>query len=132
MAADIVVQALEGMSFPCDRAQLLEYARQNNLDEETLEVLKAIPDGSYRDLGELFTALPGLPPQWREEMAANDVDLQGEDLPPLPAPLEWWFNGWRQAVLPWDAAAQCLRGSVESWPQWLRMTRHIWFPWSKE
>lgn len=134
MAERTLVQALEGVNFPCDRAQLLDYARRNELGEGTLEVLEAIPDRSYRDLSEVFTALPGRPgAQPQGEAEAGEEEGGGEeDLPPLPAPLEWWLNGWRQMMMPWDVAAQCLRGSVETWPQWLRMTRHIWFPWSKE
>lgn len=128
MAARTLVQALEGVHFPCDRAQLLDYARRNNVEGDTLAVLEEIPEGRYRDLGEVFTALPGVPPQ--PEAAAMEGGGEGE-LPPLPAPVEWWLNGWQQVMMPWEVAAHCLRGSVETWPQWLRLTRHLWFPWSK-
>lgn len=157
MAARNLVQALEGVHFPCDRAQLLDYARRNNLGDTTLAALEEIPEGRYRDLGEIFTALPELPhraerkarrrPEQAEEegrgaerqeaesQGAEGQEAEGqgagEELPPLPAPMEWWLNGWQQIMMPWEVTAHCLRGSVEAWPQWLRLTRHLWFPWSK-
>lgn len=128
MAARTLVEALEGAQFPCDRAQLLEYARRNNVDDHTLAVLEEIPERRYRDLAELSTALsspqPFPLPQTESELAAGL-------LPPLPAPLEWWMNGWRQMMIPLDLAAHCLRGSAETWPQWLRLGRRLWFPWAK-
>ena len=147
MAARTLVQALEGVHFPCDRAQLLDYARRNNLGEGTLAVLEEIPERNYQDLGEVFTALPGTaaprpqrrqaqtrePDQRRQDAEAPEqAGPAGDDAPPMLAPMEWWMNGWRQMMMPWVMTAQCLRGSVEAWPQWLRLSRHLWFPWSKE
>lgn len=137
MAARTLVQALEGVHFPCDRAQLLDYARRNNLGEGTLEVLEAIPDRKYSDLAEVFTALPGRPSQRQAEEEAEQPGEGEMAFPPfpvasLPEVMEWWLSGWRQMMMPWDVAAQCMRGSAECWPQWLRLTRHLWFPWSKE
>lgn len=130
MAAKTLVQALEGVSFPCDRSQLIEYARRSDLGGQTLAALEGIPERQYRDLREVFTALPGRPqpqPQPQQEASAP-----GEEFPPpVPAVMEWWMNGWRQVLMPWDVTAQCLRSSAEAWPQWLRLTRHLWFPWSK-
>lgn len=143
MAARTLVQALEGVSFPCDRAQLIDYARRNNLGNRTLAVLEEIPERQYRDLGEVFTALPGRPQPRRDTRSEADEHEEPEEqeeqpetgtlsgMAPMPAPLEWWLNGWRQALLPWEMTAHCLRGSAETWPQWLRLTRHLWFPWSK-
>lgn len=153
MAARTLVQALEGVHFPCDRAQLLDYARRNNLGEGTLAVLEEIPERRYQDLGEVFTALPGTAaprPQPRrqahaeprrepelrrdeaEEPPPEEAGPAGENFPPMLAPMEWWMNGWRQMMMPWEMTAQCLRGSLDTWPQWLRLSRHLWFPWSKE
>lgn len=138
MAARTLVQALEGAHFPCDRAQLLDYARRNDLGEGTLAVLEEIPERNYQDLGEVFTALPGSPsPRTRrrdeaEEPPPEHAGPMGEVFPPLTAPMEWWMNGWRQVMMPWEMTAQCLRGSVETWPQWLRLTRRLWFPWSRD
>lgn len=123
MAVQTLVQALEGASFPCDRAQLIEYARRNNVAHRTLAALEEIPERQYRDLGEVFTALPGRP---QAEQSEGE-----EEMPPLSAALDWWLAGWRQAALPWEMAAHCLRGSLEVWPQWARLTQHLWFPWSK-
>lgn len=123
MAEQTLVQALEGVFFPCDRAQLIDYARRNNLGDSTLAVLEEIPERQYRDLDELFTVLPEAPQEPSQSSA--------EDFPPLPQALEWWLTGCRQAMLPWEVTAHCLRGSAETWPQWLRLSRHLWFPWSK-
>ncbi|MGE5515164.1 MAG: DUF2795 domain-containing protein [Bacteroidota bacterium] len=135
MAAQTLVQALEGASFPCDRAQLIEYARRNNVAHRTLAALEEIPERQYRDLGEVFTALPGRPQAGKPPPDAGPSDAgsseEEEGMPPLPAALDWWLAGWRQAALPWEMAAHCLRGSLEVWPQWARLTQHLWFPWSK-
>jgi hypothetical protein len=136
MAARTLVQALEGVSFPCDRAQLIDYARRNNLGGRTLAALEEIPEGQYRDLSEVFTALPGRPqaaeperpPQAEQE---QEPEQEQEEMPPLPMAMEWWLAGWRQMMMPWEVTAHCLRGSAESWPQWLRLSRHLLFPWSK-
>ncbi|HLO77572.1 MAG TPA: DUF2795 domain-containing protein [Magnetospirillum sp.] len=137
MAARNLVQALEGVSFPCDRARLIEYARNNNLASRALAALEEIPERQYRDLGEVFTALPGrvqpataasaeeaepAPEHEPEPEAAGDI---------LASPLEWWMLGWQQAMLPWTLSVHCLRSSAESWPQWMRLGQHILFPWSK-
>lgn len=130
MAARTLVQALEGISFPCDRTQLIDYARRNNLSDRTLAVLEEIPEGRYYDLGEVFTVLPGRPQA--EVPPSETVEEEGEAMAePLLTPLEWWLNSWRQVLLPWEMTAHCLRGSAETLPQWLRLTRHLWFPWSK-
>lgn len=143
MAAQTLVQALEGASFPCDRAQLIEYARRNNVAHRTLAALEEIPERQYRDLGEVFTALPGRPQTEKQQASLRRDEAQREEqppeagqseeegLPPFAVALDWWLAGWRQAALPWEMTAHCLRGSLEVWPQWARLTQRLWFPWSK-
>lgn len=131
MAARTLVQALEGVSFPCDRAQLIEYARRNSVGNRTLAVLEEIPERQYRDLGEVFTALPGFPQAGQQREPQQEGQQSEEELQAVSMVLEWWLAGFRQAMLPWEMTALCLRGSVEIWPQWMRLGQHLWFPWSK-
>lgn len=140
MAARTLVQALEGVAFPCDRAQLIDYARRNNLASRTLAALEEIPERQYRDLSEVFTALPGRPRQVTEApQAAQAAEEPPEESPgkegapelELPVPLEWWLQSWQQTVLPWEVASHCLRSSAEVWPQWIRLGQRLMFPWSK-
>lgn len=109
MPAQSLEQALEGMQFPCDRSRLVEYARRNNLSARTLEALEAIPDRQYRDLGELASALP---PQPRAVMAAPEQD----DAP---------------VVTPMEAALQLWLCGAQAWPEWVRLSQRLWFPWLK-
>lgn len=129
MAARTLVQALEGMSFPCDRARLIDYARRNNVASRTLAALEEIPERQYHDLSEVFTVLPGRPRQTTEALPGEPP--AEEMAPELPVPLEWWLQSWQQAVLPWEVASHCLRSSAEVWPQWIRLGQRLMFPWSK-
>ncbi len=124
MAAPNLVEALQSAHFPSDRAQLLDYARRNNLPEGALAVLEAIPDRRYDDVGEVFIALP----QSIAEGAAEDA---AEAMGTLPVGLEWWMQGWQQMMAPWSVMTYCMRRSTESWPQWMRLAQRMWFPWTK-
>lgn len=56
--ARTLVQALEGISFPCERSRIVEYARQHDIAPRSLEFLERLPDQRYEDLTALFRALP--------------------------------------------------------------------------
>lgn len=56
--AQTLVQALEGINFPCNRARIVEYARQHDIAPRAMEFLNQLPDQQYRDMTELFRALP--------------------------------------------------------------------------
>lgn len=133
MAARTLVQALEGVSFPCDRARLIEYARRNNLATRALAALEEIPERQYRDMGEVFIALPGR--QRSVEEPGSAAEGRGGDATEaeaaVPVLLEWWLQGWRQAVLPWDVATHCMRSVAETLPHWIRLGQRLWFPWGK-
>ncbi|MBC7950741.1 MAG: DUF2795 domain-containing protein [Rhodospirillaceae bacterium] len=101
--------ALEGIQFPCDRSRLVEYARRNQLGPHTLEALEAIPDRQYRDFGELVSALP-------EPRHAVDASLEQED---------------DVFVTPMESALQLWLCAVQAWPEWVRLTQRLWFPWLK-
>lgn len=124
MPSKTLVQALEGVRFPCDRAQLLDYARRRHVPDDTLEVLAAIPERRYRDVGEVFTVLP----QWAER--AEGQEGEGEGVP-LPWAVDAWLHGWQQAAMPLEVASHCLRRSAEAWPQWMRLAQRLWFPWTR-
>jgi len=120
MAAPNLLEALQGAHFPSDRTQLLDYARRNNLPEGALEALRAIPDRRYRNVDEVFVSLPPSIAEGAEEGGAA-----------LPMGLEWWMQGWQQAMAPWSVLTFCLRRSTEHWPQWMRLAQRLWFPWAK-
>jgi hypothetical protein len=53
-----LVQALEGISFPCDRGQIVEYARTKGASSQALGLLETLPERHYGSMTDLFTALP--------------------------------------------------------------------------
>lgn len=56
-----VKKALQGMSFPADRNQLLDYATDRDADEKTRTALEALPVGSYGSIEEVEQAVPQSP-----------------------------------------------------------------------
>ncbi|MCR6631417.1 MAG: DUF2795 domain-containing protein [Magnetospirillum sp.] len=124
MMAETLQQALEGISFPCDRARLIEYARQFNLPPRALAALEEIPQRQYRDLDEVFTVLPARP----LEMVGGMEDIQRQAVEEAG---EWWQQGWRMGLTPLELTVQCLRAGAETWPQWIRLGQRLWFPWMK-
>lgn len=80
MAARTLVQALEGVSFPCDRSTLIEYARRNNIAPRAMEALQEIPEGQYRDMTQLFTALPA-----KHEVGKRRSNVTSLQAQPQPA-----------------------------------------------
>jgi hypothetical protein len=56
-----VAKALQGAGFPTDRSALLTYAETRGADAETLQALRAVPDGSYRSVEEVSAAVPQEP-----------------------------------------------------------------------
>jgi hypothetical protein len=128
MPSKTLVQALEGARFPCDRAQLLDYARRHHVPDDTLEVLAAIPERRYRDLGEVFVVLPPRAEQAAGQHGGEEEEGEGT---PLPWSVDLWLQGWQQSLLPLEVTSHCLRHSAEVWPQWMRLAQRLWFPWAK-
>lgn len=56
-----VRKALQGMSFPADQSQLLEYATDRDADDKTRAALEALPPGSYGSIDEVEQAVPQRP-----------------------------------------------------------------------
>ncbi len=53
-----LVQALEGIDFPCDRRRIVDFARRNDIGSRSLNLLEQLPERQYQSMTELFTALP--------------------------------------------------------------------------
>lgn len=66
-----VTKALEGISFPCDRRQVVEYARTNNAGPMALSALEQIPDRKYANMSEVYVALPPKRRTSRRPMGGN-------------------------------------------------------------
>ncbi|MQA13599.1 MAG: DUF2795 domain-containing protein [Pseudonocardiaceae bacterium] len=56
-----VRKALQGMDFPADRDQLLDYATDRSAGQRTVEALRALPAGSYGSVDEVEQAVPQSP-----------------------------------------------------------------------
>jgi hypothetical protein len=56
-----VKKALQGMSFPADQSQLIDYASDRGADDKTRTALEALPAGSYGSLDEVERAIPQSP-----------------------------------------------------------------------
>ncbi|MBC7908365.1 MAG: DUF2795 domain-containing protein [Rhodospirillaceae bacterium] len=111
MPARSLQQVLEGVQFPCGRSQLVEYARRNQVTARSLEALEAIPDRKYRDLSELFSALPSS----RRATIAPAPQEEEEEEEVIPNPV--------------DAAMQVWLCGLQAWPEWVRLSQRLWFPW---
>lgn len=116
MPARSLEQALEGVPFPCDRARLLDYARNNNIAAPALARLQDIPPRQYSDLSEVFSALSG-------EAEAEPAGSGREDV--------WWQANWRLGAAPLEVTVHCLRTAADTWPHWYRLGLRLWFPWMK-
>jgi len=148
MAARSLVQALEGLEFPCDRSRLIEYARRQEASPRSLDALHALPDRQFRDMTELFSALPSksdmsrrratvvrMEPRPQPEHEERPHQEKSGDFteiavpPPVAAPLQ--NDPYDPVDQHMDLAMQWWRWSAEMWPEWVRMTQRLWFPWMR-
>lgn len=53
-----LVQALEGLPFPCDRKRVIEHAQRNNLAAIGIAQLEMTPNRRFSDLADLLSAVP--------------------------------------------------------------------------
>lgn len=53
-----LVQALEGLSFPCDRAHVLEFAEEHDISPRAMDFLRRLREQQYASMEELFAVLP--------------------------------------------------------------------------
>jgi hypothetical protein len=82
--AQSLVQALEGLKFPCDRARVLEFADEHNISPRAMDFLRRLPEQQFASMGELFAVLPskGSLRKARQEIAPG---LTPRPSPPQPA-----------------------------------------------
>jgi Protein of unknown function (DUF2795) len=76
-AAELQV-VLEGVALPATKAELLDYARTQDVD--AARKLQSLPDGEYRSLDEVGEALEPVQPPAAE--ARSDVPREESDAPP--------------------------------------------------
>lgn len=69
--AQSLARALEGITFPCDRAQLIEYARTNKASSKALSALEAVPHRSFNSMTDVLAAVPSKTEMRRRPMAAE-------------------------------------------------------------
>lgn len=56
-----VDKALQGATFPRSRQEVLDYARERDADEKTLEALRGLPERSYAGREDVVAAVPQEP-----------------------------------------------------------------------
>jgi hypothetical protein len=50
-------KALEGIDFPANRDQIVEYARQHNVTQDVLEWLRNLPDQQFSNMADVFKGI---------------------------------------------------------------------------
>jgi hypothetical protein len=78
--AQSLVQALEGLNFPCDRARVLAFADEHDISPRARDFLRRLPEQQYASMGELFAVLPS---KGSLRKARQEV---GPGLAPEPSP----------------------------------------------
>jgi len=145
-----LVQALEGIQFPCDRARVIEYARRNEVSVRSLDTLQALPDGrQFKDMTELFSALPSqnevsrrratvvrMPPREQEEATQQPKPTQAQ---PKPAPSQAKTDQFTEKAEPPPVAAPLqdapqagsdMMDPTLQWWRWsMELWQRMWFPW---
>lgn len=147
MAARSLVQALEGIQFPCDRTRLIEYARRQDASPRSMGALQALPDRQFRDMTELFSALPSkhdlrrratviqMPPREESHEGARAPEAKTGEFteeavpPPVAAPLDCTDEEPCGEQL--DPMSEWWRFSTQMSIEWLRMAERFWFPWCR-
>lgn len=108
-----IAHALKGVDFPCSRDGLLEYARRNEAETGTIDLLSSMPERSYGSMSEVFRSLRKVREQRDEDEGApgkippepKDFYDEVDDPPPLamPAPEPHQTEIMLSPLLwPWD------------------------------
>lgn len=50
----IIARALRGLTYPCGRQRIVQYARAHNADPAALDVLRGLPDDTYGSMADVF------------------------------------------------------------------------------
>ena len=56
-----VDKALQGADFPRTRQEVLDYARDRDADEKTLEAMRGLPERTYESVAQVVDAVPQEP-----------------------------------------------------------------------
>lgn len=133
MPARSLVQALEGVQFPCDRAWLMEYARRQEVGQRSLEALEAIPDREYRNLNELFSALPSKSEMRRATMVRGEQEtMEAGRKAQESQQQDSQQQETDEVINPMEATMQLWLCGMQVWPEWVRLSQRLWFPWIRE
>lgn len=52
-----VMQFLEGINFPANRQQVIDYAKDNNAPQDVIEMLQRLPEGIYYSMAGVLDAI---------------------------------------------------------------------------
>ena len=52
-----IAQALAGISFPCDKNNILEHARRNNASQKALQAIQDLPSAQYSSMADVFAGV---------------------------------------------------------------------------
>jgi len=52
-----VYQFLEGIDFPADKKQIMDYARDNNAPQDVLNILQRLPEGKYYSMASVLDSI---------------------------------------------------------------------------
>lgn len=143
--AQSLTRALEGITFPCDRAQLIEYARMNKASTKALSALEAVPHRKFSNMTEVLSAVPSktemrrrpLPEEAPQEVEIPEVgpavgDVSAEPVSrPTEEPQTELPPSFPYLLQPPNLADQSawLRLGAEWSASYLRMWRRLWSTW---
>ena len=67
----ILAQSLDGLKFPATRDQIVEHAKSNSADDQTIAVLSAMPSkGQYEKMPDVFVNAAGVRSRLQTEGAS--------------------------------------------------------------
>ncbi|MHB8842212.1 MAG: DUF2795 domain-containing protein [Candidatus Aquicultor sp.] len=57
VSAAKITHFLEGMSFPANKQQIIDYARDNNAPQDVVDMLQSMSDGTYYSIAGIWEAV---------------------------------------------------------------------------
>ncbi|HLO76119.1 MAG TPA: DUF2795 domain-containing protein [Magnetospirillum sp.] len=138
--AQFITQALVGLSFPCNRAQVLRFAANHDISPRAMDFLQRLPEQQFANMTELVTALPSK--NSLRDRGPIEVDLQVAPEPgkvPLDKPI-WGDTPLTDKVRPDPAQAQLFAlmdpfGLTRQWQQiWFKTFEgytRLFMPWHR-
>ena len=77
-----IEQFLDGLPFPAAKVQLITYADEQGASEEVLEILRALPIGSYNNIQEIYRVIGLLAEEEGQENLWSSADMERPE--PMP------------------------------------------------